>query len=104
MKYKSSSIINLSSMHDDVIADVIIFCWRHQFIISPGGKKILLFLNEKPKNGFKKFDFFFSTGDLQKGRGHGRLGSNFEKNNFWKSCIIEKYYTSQLYDVHKKSY
>ena len=42
-------------MHDDVISDVIIFCWRHQFIISPGWKKILLFLNEKPKNGFKKF-------------------------------------------------
>ena len=32
----------------------------------------------------KNFDFFFSTGDLQKGRGHGRLGSNFEKTTFEK--------------------
>ena len=44
-------------MHDDVIADVIIFLltssiynftWMEK-------KKFLLFLNEKPKNGFKKF-------------------------------------------------
>ena len=68
-------------MHDNVI----IFCWPHQFIISPGWKKkFLFFLNENPKNGFKKFWFFFSTADLQKGPGHGRLGSNFEKTTFEK--------------------
>ena len=69
-------------MHDDVIADVIIFCWRHQFYNFTWLKKknFSYFWTKNLKMVSKNFDFFL----VQKGRGHGRLGSNFEKTTFEK--------------------